>query len=285
MSSVDSVTSKKIANASVFATMMIVGIHTLGYGWQSLEKGSTLWWFLAFLQQGLFSIAVPFFFTCSGYFLAGHMDDPGWWHLELKKRIGTLIVPYILWSALFASWLIALDVFVCGHLPAYWRSSSYWINAFGLSPVRYPSLGPLWYIRALVLFVIVSPVVLFAVRRWGMCTLIVLYLLAGLAHPIGRFCEVCGLFFTCVCFCKGWRRHPAYRGTGGDWSVLLSNVERALEYWWKRLCHQLSCSFLPCDPRSSSFTVYRSQQEESARTGQMDRSTDRHFGYPDAADI
>lgn len=167
MRPVDQITSCKIANASVFAMMMIVGIHTLGCGRQSLEKGSALWWFAAFLQYGLFSIAVPFFFTCSGYFLAGHMDENGWWLRESKKRIWTLVVPYIVWGFLFALLSIAMDAFAIRHLPTYCRSFQFWIDAFGLSPISHPSLGPLWYIRALVLFLAISPIVKMAISKGG----------------------------------------------------------------------------------------------------------------------
>ena len=199
MKVVDKKISCKITNASVFAMMMIVGIHVLGHGWQSLEKGSTLWWFVAFGQYGVFNIAVPFFFTCSGYFLAGHMEESGWWCRECRKRIETLLVPYVIWSVLFALLSIALDAFVSGHGPSYWCSSSFLIDTVGLSPIRHPRLGPLWYIRALVLFVVVSPVILFFVRRGGICVLVIIYALAGIVHQIGGFWEWGSLFFT-YCF-------------------------------------------------------------------------------------
>lgn len=199
MASINKIISCKIANASVFAMMMIVGIHVLGHGWQSLEKGSAIWWLTAFGQYGIFSVAVPFFFACSGYFLAGHMDEDGWWCRECKKRLWTLLIPYIIWCMIFVLLSIGLDAWKTDGMASSWTSLTFWIDAFGLSPFRHPSLGPLWYVRALIMFVIISPAVLFAIRKMGWLPLLVVYVLAGVTHPIGRVWEV-GALFLIYCF-------------------------------------------------------------------------------------
>jgi surface polysaccharide O-acyltransferase-like enzyme len=69
----------KIANASVIAMGMVVGIHTAGREIATLEFGSVIWWWCALGMYGVFQIAVPFFFFCSGYFLAKHIDEDGWY--------------------------------------------------------------------------------------------------------------------------------------------------------------------------------------------------------------
>lgn len=199
MKPVDRTTSTKIANASVFGMMMIVGIHVLGHGWQSLEKGSPFWWFVAFGQYGIFSVAVPFFFTCSGYFLAGHMDEEGWWIRECGKRMKSLLTPYLLWCVISALLSAGLDMRASGFRPLFYSSVSFWVDTFGFSPFRHPSLGPLWFVRALMLFVVASPVVYWCVRRTGFLILFVLYVMAGLTHPMGRFWKEGSLFFT-YCF-------------------------------------------------------------------------------------
>ena len=197
MDAVDNITSRKISNASVFATMMVVGIHTLGHGWQLLDKGSAIWWLTAFGQYGLFSIAVPFFFICSGYFLAGHMDITGWLCIELKKRIITLVIPYICWSIIFLLLTICLGV-VAGNDLSQCVSISFWVEGFGLNILRHPKLGPLWFVRSLMMFVVVSPVVLLLLRnrKLGVFALMFIYFLAGIVHFVGGFSKPIELFFT-----------------------------------------------------------------------------------------
>lgn len=64
---IDSELSNKLSNASFLFMGFIVGIHVLGHGWQTVEQGSALWYWVALGQYGLFNIAVPFFFMCSGF--------------------------------------------------------------------------------------------------------------------------------------------------------------------------------------------------------------------------
>ena len=47
--------------------------------------------------HGLGKIAVPFFFLASGYFLAGHLDEDGWYGRKVKKRVFSLVIPLLLW--------------------------------------------------------------------------------------------------------------------------------------------------------------------------------------------
>ena len=95
--------SPRIANASVLAAGMVVGIHTAGREICAFENGCTMWWWLALGMYGVFQVAVPFFFTCSGYFLAGHMNEKGWYGHECNKRVWSLLIPYLLWSVLYVS--------------------------------------------------------------------------------------------------------------------------------------------------------------------------------------
>ena len=87
----------KVSNASFFAALMVVAIHTSGREPWTIENGTALWWLEAIGHCGVFGIAVPFFFICSGYFLARHMEECGWWRRECIKRARTLLAPYVFW--------------------------------------------------------------------------------------------------------------------------------------------------------------------------------------------
>ena len=209
---IDSELSNKLSNASFLFMGFIVGIHVLGHGWQTVEQGSALWYWVALGQYGLFNIAVPFFFMCSGFLFAGHIGEDSWWFREVRKRISSLLVPYVLWCIIYLI-LIA----VLGDNIGKSSETEFSIrqaltveslgSAFGLSPFRYPAMGPLWYIRALLLYILVSPFFVFCIVKSGALTLSCLYLICMVKgyvcnKEMGMFFTYCfnlwGLFYFCL---------------------------------------------------------------------------------------
>ena len=62
-------TNNKIANASFFTAMMVVGIHTAGRQPGMFDGRLALWWLEAIGHYGVFAIAVPFFSFVPATFL------------------------------------------------------------------------------------------------------------------------------------------------------------------------------------------------------------------------
>lgn len=186
--------------------MMVVGIHTAGRWLDDSARGSALWFWETWGYFGVFLTAVPFFFLCSGYFLAGHMAEAGWWRCECMKRVRTLCVPYILWGLAYAFLPFAIGLsanLLHGRIaiPQMDFGYRFWIDALGLSPFKLPGNYPLWYLRTLMIFVVLSPVFRLVIEKLGRWFLLVIFL-ASLAvgayrilAPSSRF----GLFFT-ECF-------------------------------------------------------------------------------------
>ena len=172
----------KITNASVIAAGMVVGIHTAGMEIGAFELGSALWWWLALGMYGFFQIAVPFFFLCSGYFIAGHMEEDGWYGRECKKRVWTLLIPYLFWGILYFA-LVALAGLVSNlaHDRAVVIDIGIrsWVRTLGLSPFEYSRLWPMWYVRTLMVFVVMSPLLKRILKTIGARGLFVLYLLSS----------------------------------------------------------------------------------------------------------
>lgn len=149
--SISEESSRKIVNLSFLCAVFVCIIHVK---WPTeTETG----WLLVFLfKQMICAVGVPFFFVVSGYFLVRHCEEPGWWGRAVRKRIGTLVIPYCVWQFVTA--------FVYLLFEHRWPLRP---GGFGLNPFIPPNLVPLWYLRTLMIFVVASPLVVKALKRWG----------------------------------------------------------------------------------------------------------------------
>ena len=174
----DSKASRKVANMAFLCALLVVAIHL-----ENVPKdvGSAAWIVHYFVRYVLAVAAVPYFFLASGYFLARHVDEPGWWGRAIAKRLRTLGIPYLVWC------LVPIVVFtVCW--PGYSSGGECWLvkpepsslaAAFGLNLFTLPEANrPLWYVRGLMLQVLVSPALAWLLRKgrhWTMLALLAVY--------------------------------------------------------------------------------------------------------------
>lgn len=166
---VSSSCSARIANASFVAALAVVLLHVCIAGTNS---GSSV----LLVLRDFSRFAVPFFFLVSGYLLAGHADESGWWRRETVKRFRTLMVPYLVWSVLFGLYLLigmAVPELQRTHafdFAGWWREKALMLS--GLDLRQFPLMLPLWYLRTLMILVLLSGVLTDAVRHWGRGTLV-----------------------------------------------------------------------------------------------------------------
>lgn len=144
--------SAKFANMSFVCACLVVCIHSGGF------------------LGPIVNVAVPFFFLVSGYMLARHMNEEEWYGSALRTRLKTVVIPYVCWCVIPA--LIMMPVSILADFQAH--------RAFGTSvslisaPFRVLGLGlewplntPLWYLRSLMILVLLSPVIKLMVERIG----------------------------------------------------------------------------------------------------------------------
>jgi len=158
-------TSRKLANMSFLCAILVVCIHI------QRPEGCDFW-LIKWLSGGVSQIAVPFFFMASGYFLLNHHEERGWWISALKKRVNTLLVPFfslnLFWFPIIYTFhAIGVKYF---HADNSNRTMEFtfvnFLKGINILPVfGGPILGVLWYVRALLLLVIISPLLLWLIKR------------------------------------------------------------------------------------------------------------------------
>lgn len=169
---IDASTSAKFANMSIVCAFLVVCMHVGG----EFTHGSFGWWFSELTRGDLSRVAVPYFFLASGFFLAGkYSSSVGWnvfavWRGEVIKRIRTLLVPLLVWPIIgmfctapfkmIANFIAGRQL---GHAVPF-MNGAFW-----------PGVGILWFIKFLIMLVLLSPVILFLVRRFGKIWLFVAF--------------------------------------------------------------------------------------------------------------
>lgn len=204
-------TSHKLANMGLICAFLVVFIHV----GSPIPVGSFSWWIKHLLVvDGPSRIAVPFFFLVAGYLLAGHLREEGWWPREVKKRVKSLVVPYLLWA------FIHVVVYSCftlisegtnNNVLSTRLSLSWWLKdglGLWLTP---PDFYFLWFVRNLFLLCLASPLlkVLIASRGRAIVSQVVFagcYILNAIPfsdNPLhlplfGDFFSFVGLFYFSV---------------------------------------------------------------------------------------
>lgn len=217
MKQLDPLLSLQFRRMSILCACLVVLIHST----VAPALGSWQWW-IAFLvgKEGVCRIAVPFFFLAAGFFLAGRVDESEWYKRAIKSRVWSLLVPFLIWMV---GWelcrtLIALGMRVIrysnyhGSIAIPDCSLAWGLKIIGLNP--FENIGPLWFVRTLFLFVLLSPLIVGALRRRAAVSLgalvAVLLCFESLRTPycawdncFEYFCSLRGLFyFSCGIWCR-----------------------------------------------------------------------------------
>lgn len=182
----DKYLSYKIKFVSFVCTIFVVFIHSANSSLISCctnssadIQGSQAAAFLQdFISLGICRVAVPIFFTISGYLFFYNFEGTVSSYLKkYKSRIRTLVIPYLFWS-LFSVALYAIlqDIPAIRNLFSGKLLSSYtnldWLRTILVDPLAYQ----LWFLRDLILLVILSPAIFIATNVLGRFFLIFILL-------------------------------------------------------------------------------------------------------------
>ena len=243
----DHLTSPTITLLRFPLTVMVVFIHyNMGVRGFSLH-GETYgldapeWfrWVTALFSDVLPRTAVPLFYIISGFlFFRGGSFCADIYRRKLSTRARTLLVPYLLWNVIAV--LVQLSrrlpflstVFPNAHLTElritplrilHTFADNYWNRGIlvtpendGLAPVPpYPADAPLWYVRDLMVMVLLAPVIWHLVRRaghWLVIALGAIWYLRPLLFPMWG--EGWGTMLLDAAFFFSWGAYYSIRGSG-----------------------------------------------------------------------
>lgn len=174
---ISSYNSQKIKVLSFVAIMMVLFIHAVFNEAKDFPVSAYVQEFCAF--GGLSFVANPLFYCISGFLFflgASHVKDC---YPKIRKRARTLLVPYLIWNIVFVLWYEVL-----GFIPGV----SAYINSDMTSGLVHngplhalyelfivPAGFQLWYVRDLLIYVMLSPAIYLLIKYTKTVGLLLLF--------------------------------------------------------------------------------------------------------------
>lgn len=161
------VKDRTISNICFVGALLIVALHTIPIS-QDLTEDFII--DLIFHRLGFLAVTVPLFFGISGYLLVGHLERPRWWQEALGKRIRTILIPFFAWTFILVAFKSCFYGFtyvlkVPSVTPNPCSNGVGWLLMELLGLDVFHQTGIVWYLRSLLLYVIVSPLLVFLTKK------------------------------------------------------------------------------------------------------------------------
>lgn len=171
--------SNKFANMSLACAMLVVTIHC---GFEA-QSDAIVWFMHRYLHVGVAKIAVPFFFLASGYFLAAHVEEKGWWRREVLKRVKTVLLPFVICSLFYVLATAPISIMSDIQAGRAFGASLPLLNGnlaavLGVSLENPVYVYHLWFLRNLFVLCLLSLALVRIVRKAGPWFSIVLFAIA-----------------------------------------------------------------------------------------------------------
>jgi succinoglycan biosynthesis protein ExoH len=139
-------------------------------------------WLRVFLGDSFFRIGVPCLSAISGYLLFQRGMPAFNYGKVLKSKGKTVLLPFLLWNlSLFLLVLLIQKAGIgIGYFPDLWQSSLRELFSHAFAAEAFPVNLPLYFLRDLMVCVMLSPILAFLVLRAPMVTCALLFVLAVL---------------------------------------------------------------------------------------------------------
>ena len=198
--------SRKLKFISVFAMAAVVLLHSYNYADDFLMPTTRISeGFKAapmveyFFSNMMCRYAVPLFFIISGFlFYRTYKNTVKGYLLKLKKRAYSLLMPYLIWSALSGMLITILAQFsLFNSLDIVKERALDW-SQFYLYLLNPPAF-PLWFVQQLMMYAILSPIIYLLLKYTRGFIMIVPAVLWAMDYNF--IINFSGLFFFCVGAC------------------------------------------------------------------------------------
>lgn len=148
--------------------------------------------------------AVPSFFFISGFLFFYNVEqyNISTYFYKLKRRVKSLLIPYLIWNIIAISYPLSLCVFrniPLSNAPLDWLMYFWDADDIYNLPLNYP----LWYVRDLMVISVLSPLCWFLLKRfnwWFIVLLGILYILNLIPHVMTGLGKHVILFFNLGAF-------------------------------------------------------------------------------------
>lgn len=153
-------------------------------------------WLRVFLADSLFRIGVPCLSAISGYLLF-HRGLEGFdYRRTLRSKASTILLPFLLWNTAFLIlvYLAQTRGIGFGYLPDVVNAGPRELMNLGLAIETWPINIPLYFLRDLLLCLLLSPLIAFVVMRYPRTVLVLMLAYAVLPLPNGIFLKKSILF-------------------------------------------------------------------------------------------
>lgn len=184
--------SNKIRFVSFVLIVIVILLHAQLI---SLSTNISSFVIQRFISGNIARAAVPFFYLISGYLFTNGLKGTqlkSVFKRKLKSRVATLVIPYLIWSA------VGIIVFICES--SFFRETGsesitlpYLINETFIHPHVFYQL---WFIRDLIVCVILSPLIYFAVKYLREMFIAILLVIWFNMWEIGFITTTSILFFS-----------------------------------------------------------------------------------------
>lgn len=162
------------------------------------------------LNKAFTQIAVPLFFFISGFlfFNSGTEFNIKIYFAKIKKRAKTLLIPYILWNFIviillligqtaFPDLMSGRNKLIVDYTLKDWVLS-FWDTSYRTNGLTLPINGPLWFIRDLMMVMILSPVIFLIIKYIKKYAILIMALvwLSGYSGPCVGLSMVAIFFYS-----------------------------------------------------------------------------------------
>lgn len=148
----------------IFGHSDILSFPIYSHGEIAMFEQSSICIPVSFFSLVLFGSAVPLFFMISGYLFFIKNDDynASQYKSKIKKRLTTLLVPYLIWNLLYVLFNIIVEVLKGGEIDF----SSQIFSLWSMPTQPYPADPALWFVRDLMVCMILSPIIYYLTKRY-----------------------------------------------------------------------------------------------------------------------